>query len=156
MAKPIPSAIDPTTLLSLAQAVMRADRFPQMASIDQDQPRLRPVSPVKTDGFTIYVANLRAYHKTQEIAANPKVELCYVDDGRNQVRVTGGAEGVTERALLEAIWETNPLLRQYLGTLDNPDLIVYRVLPHRVRYMQEWALEYYEVPLENNRSSGDD
>ena len=125
MAKPIPAAIDPATLVGLAQEVMRADRFPQMASIDQDQPRLRPVSPVKTDGFTIYVANLRAYHKTQDIAANPKVELCYMDDGHNQVRVTGVAEVVTERAFLEAIWETTPLLRQYLGTLDNPDLIVY-------------------------------
>lgn len=41
----------------------------------------------------------------------------------------------------------NPLLRQYLGTLDNPQLIVYRIAPNRVRYMQEWALEYHEVAL---------
>jgi general stress protein 26 len=39
------------------------------------------------------------------------------------------------------------LLRQYLGSIDNPDLIIYRIDPERVRYMQEWALEYYEVPL---------
>jgi hypothetical protein len=38
-------------------------------------------------------------------------------------------------------------LRQHLGSLDNPELIVYRMRPNRVRYMQEWALEYYEVPL---------
>ena len=36
----------------------------------------------------------------------------------------------------------------YLGTIDNPQLIVYRIRPTRVRYMQEWALEYYEVPLQ--------
>ena len=52
-----------------------------------------------------------------------------------------------DQALLLAIWETNPLLRAYLGTPDNPELIVYRIQPHRVRYMQEWALEYYEVAL---------
>ena len=46
-----------------------------LASIDGDQARLRPVSPVRVDGFTIYVANLRVYHKTAQIAANPKVEL---------------------------------------------------------------------------------
>ncbi len=57
---------------------------------------MRPVSPVKTDGFTVYVANLRAYHKTGEIAVNPKVELCYLDAGHNQVRITGRAEIVTE------------------------------------------------------------
>jgi len=36
----------------------------------------------------------------------------------------------------------------YLGNIDNPELILYRISPNRVRYMQEWALEYYEVPLE--------
>lgn len=37
---------------------------------------------------------------------------------------------------------------QFLGSIDNPDLILYRIKPSRVRYMQEWALEYYDVPLE--------
>ena len=63
-------------------------------TIDGDQPRLRPVSPVRTDGFTVYVANLRSYHKTGEIAANTKVELCYLDDQHDQVRITGVAETV--------------------------------------------------------------
>jgi general stress protein 26 len=147
MTKPIPKPIDPAQVRALALGVIAADRFPQLATIDGDQPRVRPVSPVKTDGFTIYVANLRLYHKTQEIAANPKVELCYMDAGHNQVRLTGVAETVTDRPLLEAIWADNPLLRQYLGSLDNPELIVYRIRPTRVRYMQEWALEYMDCDL---------
>ncbi len=103
---------------------------------------------MRTDGFVIYVANLRQYAKTAQIQANPKVELCYMDDGHNQVRITGEAEVVEERAILEAIWDANPLLRQYLGTSDNPDLLVYRIVPHQVRYMREWALEYIDVPIE--------
>jgi len=38
-------------------------------------------------------------------------------------------------------------LRQYLGSLENPQLIIYRVRPVRVRFMREWALEYHEVPV---------
>ena len=147
MAKPTPETIDPSRLIELASAVIRAARFPCLATIDGDQPRLRPVSPVRTDGFTVYVANLRHYHKTLEIAANPKVELCYLDEKHDQVRITGRAEIVSDRPILEAIWETNPLLRQYLGSLLNPELVVYRIVPIRVRYMQEWALDYHEVPL---------
>lgn len=145
---PGPEPIDPGRLVDLALAVIQADRFPYLATIDGDQPRVRPVSPVKTEGFTVYIANLRGYHKTVEIALNPKVELCYLDEGHNQVRLTGNAEVVTDRAMLQEIWETNPLLRKYLGSIDNPELIVYRVRPSRVRYMVEWALEYYEVPFE--------
>ena len=131
-----------------SQDVIRNAKFPQLATIDGDQPRLRPVSPVRVDGFTIFVANLRSYHKTAEIALNPKVELCYLDEGHDQIRITGIAEVLADRATLEAIWEANPLLRKYLGTIDNPQLVIYRIRPTRVRYMQEWALEYYEVPID--------
>src|SRR3989440_5880893 len=148
MQKPAPPPIDPKDLPRLARAVIDNAKFPQLATIDGDQPRTRPVSPVKTDGFTVYVANLRMYHKTAEIAANPKVELCYVDEHHDQVRITGVAETLNDRAQLQEIWDANPLMRQYLGSIDNPALVVYRIRPTRVRYMQEWALDYHEVALE--------
>src|SRR5262249_54490861 len=148
MTRPVPEPIDPSELTRRALAVIQADRFPYLATIDGDQPRLRPVSPVKTDAFTVYVANLRSYHKTAEIAANPNVELCYLDDHHDQVRLTGVAEVVTDRAVLLEIWDTNPLLRQYLGSLDNPELVVYCIRPTRVRFMKEWALDYHEVPFQ--------
>ncbi|HEY0966510.1 MAG TPA: pyridoxamine 5'-phosphate oxidase family protein [Opitutaceae bacterium] len=147
MAAPTPPPIDLAQLPALAHAVIRNARFPQLATMDGNQPRVRPVSPVRTDGFTTYIANLRSYHKTGEIAANPKVELCYLDEHHDQVRITGRAEVLTDPALLAAIWESNPLLRRYLGTPDNPALVIYRVVPERVRFMREWAIEYHEVPL---------
>jgi general stress protein 26 len=147
MSKPTPEPIDPEELLALARVVVKADRFPYLATIDGDQPRVRPVSPVRTDGFMVYVANLRSYHKTVEMEANPRVELCYLDDHHDQVRITGVAEVVTDRTILQDIWNSNPLLRQYLGSIDNPEMIVYRIRPKRVRYMKEWALDYHEVPV---------
>ncbi len=147
MSKPVPQSVDPKEVRELATALIKKVKFPQLATIDGDQPRVRPVSPVRTDGFIVYVANLKSYGKTAEIAANPKVELGYVDEEHNQVRITGEAEVVGDRKLLEEIWNSNRLLKHYLGSVDNPELIVYRVVPSRVRYMVEWALEYYEVPL---------
>ncbi|MBN8421639.1 MAG: pyridoxamine 5'-phosphate oxidase family protein [Verrucomicrobia bacterium] len=147
MSRPQPQPVDPAELPQLAQATMRAGKFPMLATVDGDQPRLRPVSPVRTDGFTVYVANLRRYGKTRELASNSKAELCYRDDQDNQVRITATAEIVTERPLLQEIWDSSPLLRAYLGSIDNPELIIYRFVPTQVRYMREWALEYFEVPF---------
>ncbi len=147
MPKPTPEKIDPANVPQLAAALVNKVKFPLLATMDGDQPRLRPVSPVRTDGFTVYVANLKSYGKTKEIEANNKVELCYVDDDHNQVRITGKAEVVTDRGILEEIWNSNRLLQHYLGSPDNPQLVVYRINPSRVRFMLEWALEYYEVPL---------
>jgi general stress protein 26 len=144
---PAPKPVDPAEVPALARQTIQRAKFPVLATCEGDQPRARPVSPVKVDGFTIYVANLRRYGKTRELAANSKAELCYMDDEHNQVRITAHAEIVTERALLQTIWDGNALLRAYLGSIDNPELIIYRFVPERVRYMREWALEYFEVPL---------
>jgi general stress protein 26 len=148
MPRPIPQPIDPQQVAELAMQVMRRDRFPYLATVDGNQPRVRPVSPVLTEGFTVFVANLRGYHKTVEIAANPKVELCYLDEHHDQVRISGTAEVVTDPEILQRVWDTNPLLREYLGSIESPDLVLYRVRPSRVRFMREWALEYAEVHLE--------
>lgn len=147
VSKPLPKSIPPDELARLALGVIRACRFPHLATMDDDQPRLRPVSPVRSEGFTIHVANLRAYRKTAEIAANPKVELCYLDEHHDQVRITGLAAVESNAVLLREIWEGNPLLREYLGRPDNPELIVYRIDPTRVRFMREWALVYHDVPF---------
>ncbi|MEM7372607.1 MAG: pyridoxamine 5'-phosphate oxidase family protein [Bacteroidota bacterium] len=149
MPKPTPDPVDPTQLVSLAQAVITSAKFPFLSSMDGEQARVRPVSPVRTDGFTIYIANLKSYAKTAQIADNPKVELCYMDSEHDQVRITAIAEVVTDRALLEEIWASNRLLQHYLGSIDNPELIVYKMVPKKVTYMKEWALEYHLVPWDN-------
>ena len=91
---------------------------------------------------------MRSSNKTDEIDANPKVELCYLSDGHDQVRITGVAETVVDQETRQSIWDANPLLRAYLKSIDNPEFVLYRIVPSRVRFMREWALEYHEVPLE--------
>lgn len=142
-----PDSPSPCELIDLARRTMEAAKFPQLATIDGDQPRVRPVSPVKTEGFVVHVANLRAYAKTAQIESNPRVELCYLAPNHDQVRITGRALIESDPSVLQSIWDGNALLRKYLGSPDNPDLIVYRIEPKAVRYMREWALHYHDVPL---------
>jgi hypothetical protein len=54
---------------------------------------------------------------------------------------------VIDASIRQQIWDENPLLRAFLKSIDNPEFILYRVTPHRVRFMREWALEYQEVPM---------
>ena len=89
---PTPAPIEPGKVPELALEVIQRAKFPMLATVDGDQPHLRPVSPVRTEGFTVFIANLRPYGKTNQIALNPKVELCYLDDAHDQVRITGTAE----------------------------------------------------------------
>ena len=94
------------------------------------------------------MANLRSYGKTAQISANAKVELCYLSSTHDQVRITGEAKEETDAQVLDELWQSNPLLRKYLGSQDNPELIIYRIDPRSVRFMREWALQYDDVPLD--------
>ena len=143
----LPPTPTPEEARELALAALKSDQFPMLASADGAQPRVRPVSPVRTEGFTVYVASLRSSNKTDELERNAKVELCYLTKDHDQVRITGTANLETDRDVRQSIWDSNPLLRAYLVSIDNPEFILYRVDPNRVRYMREWALEYAEVPL---------
>ena len=144
--KPLPAPV-PDDLAALALATMRQAKFPVLASLDGDQPRARPVSPVRTTGFTAFVASFRSSHKTGELEQNAKVELCYMSDKHDQVRITGVARIVTDRGIIQEIWDANPLLRTYLVSVDNPEFILYEIVPTHVRFMREWALEYFDVPM---------
>ncbi len=148
--KPRVEPVDLNQLPALAHEVIKAAKFPMLATVDLDgHPRVRPVSPVRVDeNFTVYVANLASYKKTAEIEANPKVELAYLAPKHDQLRISGSAERVTEADLIAEIWEANPLLKQYLGSPDNPEFILYRIVPEQVRFMREWALAYHEVPFD--------
>ncbi|MEM7699630.1 MAG: pyridoxamine 5'-phosphate oxidase family protein [Verrucomicrobiota bacterium] len=146
---PRPEPIDPGNLHELAHEVIKDARFPMLATTDREgQPRVRPVSPVRVDpDFTHYVANLATYQKTEEIANNHRVELAYLASTHDQLRITGIAVVETDQDLIGAIWESNPLLRRYIGTPDNPEFILYTITPKQVRFMREWALEYYNVEI---------
>ncbi len=144
--------LGPSELVQQALAVIAADRLPYLATVEGDQPRLRPIAPVKTDSFTVYIANLRSYGKTSEIEANPRVEICYLDGHNDQVRITGVAEIVTDKVTKAEIWNSNHHLRNYLVNVENPDFILYRVVPTRVRFMKEWALTYREVPFKQAKA----
>ena len=120
-----------------------------LATVDHEgRPRVRPVSPLRNDGFTVWVASIRSSNKTAEIEGNAAVELCYMDEGHDQVRISGVAEAIDDRETKLELWEATPLLKQYLGSVDNPEFVLYRVRPERVRFMREWALEYFEVALD--------
>ncbi len=146
--QPRPEPVDLNRLTELALETIRRAKYPMLASVDPaGQPRVRPVSPVKTEGFTVWVASLRSSGKTAELEANPRVELCYLEGGHDHVRITGRAVLVEDRAERQLVWDENPLLRSFLKSIDNPEFMLYRVEPERVRFMREWALDYHEVAL---------
>ena len=84
MAKPTPKRFDPSEVPALAAAVVKVDRFPYLATIDGDQPRLRPVSP-------------RRGRPLAELAAIVVLELRRKELALTTVMVQGSRQGFIGR-----------------------------------------------------------
>lgn len=134
-------------LREAALAVIEASPFPFFATIDRDVPRLRPVSPVRVDGFTVWIASIDSSGKTEQIRANNNVEICFMTPGHEQVRITGKATEITDHDVRLDIWNSYPLLKKYFRAPDDQQLIIYRIDPEQVRFLKEWGMRYSEVPI---------
>ena len=107
-----------------------ANRTAYMATVEGDQPRVRPMGLWFADehGFYFQLQTVKAVYK--QLMANPKVELCFhaATSGGKVMRVTGEAEFIHDRAVKQRVLNERKFL-QGMG-IDRPDhplLAVFRV-----------------------------
>lgn len=101
--------------------VMRDAGFGLMATSEKDQPRVRPMMPYLSEDNQLLVALLGRSRTLEQIKANPKAEICFVDRKMWYVRVTGEArcsDDVDKKAIL---WDNIPMLKQYFGGIEDPN-----------------------------------
>lgn len=116
-----------------------------MATCVDGQPRLRPMKFVITDDFKFWCTTVHISGKVKELENNGKVELCWVDSRKNQVRVEGVADtsgGVEKKRKL---LELHPGAKGLFSDEHDPKLVHVEVVPTRVRWKVHSFGEYNEV-----------
>ena len=71
MIQPADEPMSDAALIQVAKQVMEDAKFPFLATMDGECPKVRPVSPVRVDGFVVYIANL----PVSENATNPSQSI---------------------------------------------------------------------------------
>jgi len=94
-----------------------------VATVEGDTPHVRAMGTYKGDarGILIQLSTLTGLYK--ELLANPKVELCY-NGGGKQVRISGTAEWLEDKAIKEQVIKDRPFLQ---GLVDQKGLDVIKV-----------------------------
>ena len=116
-----------------------------LATSVDGQPRVRPMKFVVTDDFKFWCSTVDISGKMDEFARNSKVEICWVDAAKNQVRVEGILStdgGVEEKRKL---LELHPGARGLFEDENYPRLVHVEVVPTRVRWKIHSFGEYNEV-----------
>ena len=77
--------------MRIVDEILAGSAYATLATCDAEGPHVRPVSAFARDDGLIWIAAFSGSRKMAEIEANPRVELCFVDDRHWHVRVRGRA-----------------------------------------------------------------
>lgn len=92
-----------------------------LATMDGDQPRVRPMMPCISDGGQILVSYLPGRRCIEQVESNQKVEMCFVDPSFGHCRLSGKAKVSNDIEKKTELWETIPYLSNFMKGPDDPE-----------------------------------
>ena len=95
--------------------IVRDAGFGFFATIEGNQPRVRPMMPYLTEDGELLLALLGRSRTIPQIKANPHVEVCFVDRKMWYCRVSGTAVISNDLDKKQLVFENVPMLRQYFA-----------------------------------------
>ncbi len=105
------------------------------ATVDGNTPKARPMMPHVDDNGNLLLAVLPTSRTINQIKANPRIEMCYIDRKMNFARIAGDAAVSDDMAKKEAVWNNVPMLRQYFSGPEDPNFILIEVITDTAEVM---------------------
>ena len=101
--------------------------FGMLATCENGKPRVRPMMPHLDDDGNLLLAVLSRSRTIEQIKTNPNVEICYVDRKMSFARISGTAKVSTDLEKKEKVWNYVPMLRQYFGSVEDPNFVLLEI-----------------------------
>ena len=111
------------TIESVCQFLRDAGTY-YLATVEGDQPRVRPFGTVLLYGGKLYIQTGKVKSVSKQLAANPKAELCAFKDGV-WLRVAGELVNDDDRAVKAAMLEQYPELKAMYNPDDGNTQVLY-------------------------------
>ena len=114
-----------------------------LASVEKDQPRLRPVT-LMYHGDRFFFATQSSDNKVAQLTQNPKIELILQwqePPNNGYVRVEGSTVKLEDEKLVSELYESYDFMGKLWSGSDDPNLTVYKVKPVVFDYLVpgEWS-----------------
>jgi len=110
-----------------------------LATMDGDQPRVRGFLAVLFNDGNIYFTTGTMKRVYEQLARNPKVELCFTSrDFRKTLRIAGEVEMIDDRAKKQQLLNERDYLRHFGGNADDPRFILLRLSHGKAHF---WTIE---------------
>jgi len=108
-----------------------------LATIDGDQPRVRPVTLINFEG-KFWITTDAKSEKVKQIMKNPKVEFSFIFKKRNRnccLRVTGLAKIIKDRQIKAKLAKHCNFFSKHWKSVDDPNYALLQIIPSEITYV---------------------
>jgi pyridoxamine 5'-phosphate oxidase len=114
-------------IVNFANETEKATHVCYLATVDGDQPYVRPISLWFADKTGFYFQTETPKTISKHLQKNNKVQICFMGKEGKVMRITGKTEFVTDKALRTKIMEERAYLKHILKGPDDPLLVLFKV-----------------------------
>jgi len=113
-----------------------------LATCDDDQPVVRPVSPIVEDDVFIWVTTFCSSRKVEQIQNNPKICLAFLEQPRGDKAavVFGEAKMVPDMQEKKRIWNlaTFDLSEHFTEGPESKEFCLLRIIVRKIEWRDGW------------------
>ncbi|MGB9134220.1 MAG: pyridoxamine 5'-phosphate oxidase family protein [Candidatus Bathyarchaeia archaeon] len=113
-----------------------------LATTHDDQPFVRPVSPIVEDDMTIWLTTFFTSRKVSHIGQNPKMCLAFVEQpqGDKAAFVFGEAHVVSDIEKKKRVWQLArfDLSQHFPDGPESKELCLLRIFPKKIEWRESW------------------
>ena len=109
--------------------------FGCLATIEANQPKVRPMMPHLADDGNLLLAILSHSRTINHIKVNPRVEMCYIDRKMCFCRISGKASISNDLEKKETVWNNIPMLRNYFSSPEDPNFVLLEIASETIESM---------------------
>lgn len=129
------------------KAIMKSAGWGVMATTDGKRVGARPMGGWAWVGKELWCATGKPSDKVRQIEKVPHVEYCFTDKRGRHARIAGRCTVSTRLADKKKLLARVPALIKHVVSVDNPNYVVLRLKPTRVRAMASMSMKYDEVKV---------
>ncbi|WP_144487298.1 pyridoxamine 5'-phosphate oxidase family protein [Bacillus pumilus] len=119
-----------------------------LATVEQDKPHTRYMTFFH-EGLTLYTPTSKETHKANEIEKNPNVHILigYSGEGFGDTyaEIAGTATLTDDPELIDRLWSEE--MEKWFKGKDDPNLVILKIDPTSIRYMNEGSRTPAELSL---------
>ncbi|MCM2989981.1 pyridoxamine 5'-phosphate oxidase family protein [Bacillus safensis] len=119
-----------------------------LATVEQDKPHTRYMTFFH-EGLTLYTPTSKETHKADEIEKNPNVHILigYSGEGFGDTyaEIAGIATLTDDQELIDRLWSDE--MEKWFKGKDDPNLVILKIDPTSIRYMNEGSRTPAELSL---------